>query len=127
MADERQFGTQELVSARYLVQTDESAQPEVEVPAHRVEPRRSGLENTVRWLQPLVIIMLVAAAGGLYWQNRASIASKAGDLKNRRSVVDLLLWAGGSKKTFNQALSDKLKQAQRTPPNSTQSRHSNQV
>ena len=112
MADERQFGTQELVSAKYLIQTEESDQPEDELPARRVAPRRSGLESTVRWLTPLVILMMVAAAGGLYWQNRTAIASKAGDLKNRRCVVDLLLWAGGSKKTFNQALSDKIKKAQ---------------
>ena len=57
--------------------------------------------------------MIVAAAGGLYWQNRASIASTAGELKNRHSVVDLLLWASGSKKTFNQALGDSLERAQR--------------
>ena len=113
MADERQFGMQELASARYLVQTEECAEPEVEAPAGRVRPQRSGLENAVRWLTPLVIVMLVVAAGGMYWQNRASIASKAGDLKNRRCVVDLVLWAGGSKKTFNQVLGDRIKQAQR--------------
>jgi hypothetical protein len=113
MVDERQFRTQELTSAKYLVQAEESAEPEVEAPARRVQPRRSGLENAVRWLTPLVVIMLVAAAGGLYWQNRASIASTAGELKKRRCVVDLLLWASGSKKTFNQALSDKIKSAQR--------------
>jgi len=60
-----------------------------------------------------LVLMLVGAAGGLYWQNRASIASTAGELKNRRSAVDLLLWAGGSKKTFNQVLRDRLDQAQR--------------
>jgi hypothetical protein len=113
MADERQFGMQELASAKYLLQTDESAEPEVEAAAGRVRPPRSGLENAVRWLTPLVIVMLVAAAGGMYWQNRASIASKARDLKNRRCVVDLVLWAGGSKKTFNQVLGDRIKQAQR--------------
>jgi hypothetical protein len=113
MADERQFGTQELVSAKYLIQTEESDQRAVELPARRVAPRRSGLESTVRWLTPLVILMMVAAAGGLYWQNRSTIASKAGDLKGRRSVVDVLLWAGGSKITYNQVLSDRLEQAQR--------------
>ena len=113
MADERQFGTQELVSAKYLIQTEESDQPEDELPARRVAPRRSGLESTVRWLTPLVILMMVAAAGGLYWQNRTAIASKARDLKGRRSIVDVLLWAGGSKKTFNQVLRDRLDKAQR--------------
>jgi hypothetical protein len=113
MADERQFGVQELASARYLVQAEEIAEPEVEAPVGRVRPRRSGLENTMHWLTPLVIFMLVAAGGGIYWQNRASIASTAGELKNRRSAVDLLLWASGSKKTFQQGLSDTLKRAQR--------------
>jgi len=57
--------------------------------------------------------MLIAAVGGLYWQNRASLASTAGELKKRRCAVDLLLWASGSKQTFNGALSDSLKRAQR--------------
>ena len=84
MADERQFGVQELASARYLVDAEESAEPEVEAPVGRAGPQRSGLENAVRWLTPLVIVMLVAAGGGIYWQNRALIASTAGELKNRR-------------------------------------------
>src|SRR6478735_3361597 len=113
MGDERSFGVQELASARYLVQTEECAEPDARVPAGRVRPQRSGLENAVRWLTPLVIVMLVAAGGGIYWQNRASIASKAGELKGRRSAVDLLLWAGGSKKTFKQGITDALKRAQR--------------
>ena len=114
MGDERSFGVQELASARYLVQAEESAEPEVEVPVGRARARqRSGLENLMRWLTPFVILMLVAAGGGIYWQNRAAIASKAGDLKGRRSAVDLLLWAGGSKKTFKQGITDALKRAQR--------------
>jgi hypothetical protein len=113
MADERSFGVQELASARYLVQTEECAEAEVDVPARRVQPQRSGLENAVRWLTPLVIVMLVVAGGGIYWQHRASIASTAGELKNRRSAIDLLLWASGSKKTFQQGLTDTLKRAQR--------------
>lgn len=113
MADERPFGIQELASAKYFVQFEESAEGEIDGPVGCVRPRRSGLENTVRWLTPLVIFMLVAAAGGLYWQNHASIASSVGELKQRYCVVDWLLWAGGSKKTFNQALSDKIKRAER--------------
>ncbi len=113
MADERSFGVQELASTKYLVQAEESAEPELEAPADRARPRRSGLENAVRWLTPLVIVMLVVAAGGMYWQNRASIASKAGELKGRRCLFDLVLWAGGSKKTFSQGLQDTLKRAQR--------------
>jgi hypothetical protein len=111
MADERRFGTQELVSARYLANVEQNIEPEAEQPTRPT--RRSGLEQTVRWLTPLVPVLLIAAAGGLYWLNRASIASTAGELNSRRSAIDLLLWAGGSKQTFHGALSDRLERAQR--------------
>jgi hypothetical protein len=113
MADERQFGTQELFSARYLAEAEQNAEPEVEQPARRVQPQRSGMEQTVRWLTTLVPLLLITAAGGLYWLNRDSIASTAGELNSRRSVFDLLLWAGGSDETFNSALSDRLERARR--------------
>jgi hypothetical protein len=115
MADAREFGTQELVSAKYLANIDENIDSEVDAQDCQTQSRRSGLEQTVRWLTPLVVVMLVFAAGGIYWLNRAAIASKAGDLKNRHCAVDLVLWAFGSKQTFNSALSEKLKQAQRDP------------
>ena len=113
MAADRHLFTQELSSAKYLVgaEVEEPAEPVIdELTAHS---HRSGLEQTIRWLTPLVVIMLVTAAGGLYWQNRASIASTVGELKQRRCAFDLLLWASGSKKTFNQGISDSLKRAQR--------------
>jgi hypothetical protein len=113
MADERQLGTQELFSARYLADAEQNVDPEVEEPARRTQPQRSGLEQTVRSLTLFVPLLLITAAGGLYWLNRESISSTAGDLNKRRSVVDLLLWAGGSKQTFNGALSDRLERARR--------------
>src|SRR5262245_48323131 len=113
MADAREFGTQELVSARYLVETQEDIAPAVNEPSHRARASRSGLEQAIRCLTTLVPIILIAAAGGLYWLNRDAISSKAGELKGRRSVVDLVLWASGSKQTFNGALSDRLERARR--------------
>jgi hypothetical protein len=113
MADDRQFATQELFSARYLADAHQDVEPEVEEPARRAEPQRSGLEQTVRWLTSLVPIMLITAAGGLYWLNRDSISSTAGELNSRRSVFDLLLWAGGSDETFSSALSNRLEEARR--------------
>jgi hypothetical protein len=113
MANERQFGCQELISARYLVDAEDNAEPLVEQPTRRAQPQRSGLEQKVRLLTIIVPIMLISAVGGLYWLNRASISSTAGELNERRSVVDLLLWAGGSKQTFHGALSDRLERAQR--------------
>jgi hypothetical protein len=116
MADERQLGTQELFSARYLADAEQNVEPEVEEPARRAQPQRSGLEQTVRTMTLLVPVLLITAAGGLYWLNRASISSTAGELNKRRSVVDLLLWAGGSNQTFNSALSDRLERAKRDSP-----------
>jgi hypothetical protein len=115
MADERQFGTQELISAKYLAaaEAETEQEQEVEQPARRAKPRRSKLEQTVRWLTPLVLLMMTSAVGGLYWLNRASIASTAGDFNKRRSVVDLLFWASGSKETFNSTLSKRIEKAQR--------------
>ena len=113
MADERQLGTQELFSARYLADAEQNVEPEVEEPARRAQPQRSGLEQTVRSLTLVVPVLLITAAGGLYWLNRAPISSTAGELNKRRSVVDVLLWAGGSKQTFNSALSDRLERAKR--------------
>jgi hypothetical protein len=113
MSDERQFGTQELVSARYLDEAAQNIESEVEQPVRRVQRQRSGMEQTVRWLAALVPLLLITAAGGLYWLNRESIASTAGELNRRRSVFDLLLWAGGSDETFHSALSDRLEQARR--------------
>ncbi len=113
MAEERQFGTQELFSARYLDNAVERIEPEGSETARSAQLRRSGLEQTVRLITPIVILMLIAAAGGLYWVNRESIASSAAELKKRHCAVDVLLWASGSKQTFSSALSDKLKKAQR--------------
>ena len=45
MADERQFGTQELISAKYLVQTEESTQPEVEAPRAASSRADRGLKT----------------------------------------------------------------------------------
>jgi hypothetical protein len=113
MADARQFGTQKLVSEKYLINRDENIDPEGEEPARPMQPRPSGFEQTVRWLTVLVPLMLFAAVGGLYWLNRASLGSTAGEFNKRRCAIDLLLWAGGSKQTFHGALSDRLERAQR--------------
>src|SRR5689334_2212478 len=114
MPDDRELFTQELDSARYLVNSEEAAEPEVEQLARSAKPRQSGLESTVRLLSIFVVVFMLAAAGGLYWQNRAAIASGANNFKKHStSGFDLLLWASGSNKTFSQGLTDKLKQAQR--------------
>src|SRR5262245_54990917 len=67
MADAREYGTQELFSARYLVESEEDIAPAVGEPSQRVRASRSGLEQAIRCLTMLVPILLIAAAGGLYW------------------------------------------------------------
>lgn len=114
MSDDHELFTQELDSARYLINSGEPADPEVEQPARRSKPRQSGLEHTTRLLSIFVFVFMLAAAGGLYWQNRAAIASGTKNFKKHSTCgFDLLLWASGSKKTFSEGLSDRLKQAQR--------------
>jgi len=114
MSDDCELFTEELDSARYLVNSEETVESEVEQPARRVKSRQSGAEQTLRLLTMCVFVFLLAAAGGLFWQNRESLASGAKNFKKHSTCgVDLLLWAGGSKKTFSEGLSDRLKQAQR--------------
>jgi hypothetical protein len=113
MADERQFGTQDLVSAKYLVNAEEAVDTEDELPGRRAQPSRCRLEQVVRVLTLVVIIMLLTAAGGLVWLNRKSVAESAKQFRQHSSSgMDLLLWASGSKKTFSQALSERISRAQ---------------
>jgi hypothetical protein len=113
MPDNRELFMEDLESARYLANSEETVAPEFEQPAGRVKPRRSGAEQTIRLLSVFVFVFMLAAAGGLYWQNRESIASGAKNFKKHSTCgVDLLLWAGGSKKTFSEGLSDRIKKAQ---------------
>ena len=113
MADDNQFGMQELASARYMVHADESIGSAVEATEACAAAPATGIENTFRWVTTLVILMLMGTVGGLCWQKRASIASSFGELKKRNSAVDVLLWAGGSKKTFKEGFSDMLNRSQR--------------
>ena len=113
MADDQQFGAQELASARFFAHQDQDAGCGADAVAGFATPHRSAAELIVRWATPLVIVMLLASAGGVCWLHRASLASSANDLSKRRSAVDVMLWAFGSKETFNSALSKRLEQAQR--------------
>ena len=114
MADERKFGTQELVSAKYLIGVEDTVRPGAELAIRRVRPKQSGIEQAMRFVTPVVIVMLVVAAGGLFWLKSALIAGSATQFgQHSSSGVDLLLWMSGSNKTFNQALSDRISRAQR--------------
>jgi hypothetical protein len=111
MTDAREF-SQELVSAKYFANQDRDSDPEVDQPNGFAAPRHSAADQIMRRLTAFVIVMLLASAGGLCWLHRASIASSVNDLSKRRSAVDVMLWASGSKETFNSALSKRLDKAQ---------------
>ena len=102
------LGCKNSASARYWVQTEESAQPEVAEPAARaaatVGTRKCGA--------------LAHAAGdrhvggGRWWIVLAEPGVDCIDGRRTQDsvlAVDLLLWASGSKKTFGQGLQDTLK------------------
>jgi hypothetical protein len=93
MADDREWSTEGLASAAAV-----DAEPATVTP-----PSRS--EQVFRWINAFVLIMLLAAAGGWYWQNRASVTSHAKRFRQRTSnPFDFVLWLGGSKHTFEESL-----------------------
>jgi hypothetical protein len=115
MADDRQLSTQELVSAKYLVDSPESAEPEGVRPARRAQPPSSGLEQAMRWISPLVLFMLLAAGVGLYFKNGDSIRSTLGRFGERTSnPVDFALWLGGSKQTLREGFQNAIGEARWT-------------
>ncbi|HEY4233036.1 MAG TPA: hypothetical protein VGM76_06405 [Lacipirellulaceae bacterium] len=104
MADDRQTFTHDLVSAKYFTEVPVSVEPELS-PPRRIQPRRSRLEQTFSWINKLVLVILLVAAGGWYWFNRVTIASKAGRLRQRTSSpIDFALWLCGSKHTFQEGI-----------------------
>lgn len=113
MAEDRQLFTEELVSARYLTDAQANLEPEIECPARRAQPRRSGLEQAYRWISPLVAIMLIAAIGWWYWENQSSIKSGAGRFRQRTSnPVDFVMWLSGSEHTFEDVLIEAQRQSE---------------
>lgn len=69
----------------------------------------STTERATRYLSAAVLLLLISAGGGLCWQHRQAIISSAAELKKHSSsALDLVMWAKGSKKTFSEALTDRL-------------------
>jgi hypothetical protein len=115
MADDRQHFTQELVSAKYLVEMPESVEPEMPQPVRRAQPPSSGLEQAMRWISPLVLFMLLAAGIGLYFKKEDSIRASVNRFGERTSnPIDLVLWFGGSKQTLREGFESTLQEAQRS-------------
>src|SRR5262245_39074322 len=115
MADDRQTFTQELVSAKYLVESPEPVEPETLRPVRRAAPPSSGLEQAMRWISPLVLFMLLAAGIGLYFKKEDSIRAGVDRFSERTSnPIDLVLWFGGSKQTFREGFESTLQDAQRS-------------
>ncbi len=104
MADDQHSFTYELASAKYFTEPPVNLEPETSL-VHRVQPRRSGAEQAFSWLNKLVPIALVLAAGTWFYLNQTSLSTSASRLRQRTSSpIDIFLWLAGSKHTFKESL-----------------------
>ena len=102
MADDQHSFTYELASAKYFTETPATVEPE-STPARHAQPRRSGMEQAFSWLNKLVPIALLIAAGAWFCFNRANINTSR--LRKRTSSpIDIVLWLCGSKHTFKESI-----------------------
>lgn len=120
MSNDRKLVTQELTSEMHLANARQSTEsPEIVESVHmgpvRREPRQiSGLERAMRWISPLVLVMLLAAGIGLYFQKQESIHSGLGRVRERTAgPVDFALWLGGSDETLHEKFKNKIDEVQR--------------
>ena len=120
MSDDRQLVTPELRSAKYsanaprCTESPHSMEPERTGPVRREPPPSSGLEQAMRWISPLVFVMLLGAGIGLYFQKQKSIHSGLGRIRERTAgPVDFALWLGGSDETLHEKFKNKIDEVQR--------------
>jgi hypothetical protein len=120
MSDGRSIHTQELISAKHLANspqsTDSCENDELDQTGQvcRAQPRSSGLEQAMRWISPLVFVMMLAAGIGLYFQKQKSIHSGLSQFRKRSSSpIEFALWLGGSEQTLEERFRNKLDEVQR--------------
>jgi hypothetical protein len=105
MANNQAF-TQELISAKYFTEPPVEAEAETSAP-QRTQRRRSSAERAFSWLNKLVVVSLLAAAGAWLWLNQASLTNSASHFRQRTSSpIDFILWLSGSKHTFKESLAE---------------------
>jgi hypothetical protein len=120
MSDNRQLVTLERISSKYSANaprcTESPQSTELEC-AERVRPEplpSSGLERAMRWISPLVLVMLLGAGIGLYFQKQQSIHSGLGRIRERTAgPVDFALWLGGSDETLHEKFKNKIDEVKR--------------
>jgi hypothetical protein len=79
-------------------------------PAFEVPRDNRSWEKSLRWVSPLVAVMLGAAVGLTVWKHKDSLAATSREARERaRNPIDLLMWFAGSDKT----VADVVKEAQR--------------
>jgi hypothetical protein len=101
-----------LESAKYFVEEPEQvAAAESEAAEQAAPKQRGGLEQAFKWINPLVIGLLVVVAGTWYWQNQSSVSSGAG--KFRRTTANpfnFLLWLKGVDYTVEDVVAEHQRQ-----------------
>jgi hypothetical protein len=106
MSNERQ-GFTPLASAKYFVEEPLAADTENETPEKAAPKPRRGLEHAFKWINPLVIGLLVVVAGTWYWQNQQSVSSGASKFHRRTSnPFNFLLWLKGADYTVEDVVAE---------------------
>jgi hypothetical protein len=110
MADKLTTTAQELDSLRYF-EHEESLTDAVQNSYPSNQDTVSSSERATRYMSTVVLLLLIATCGGLCWQYRQAIKSSVAQFKKHNSSgLDLVVWGIGSKKTFNEAFTDRLRE-----------------
>jgi hypothetical protein len=102
-----------LESAKYLVEEPVTQEASEQDPQPVARPQRGGLEHAFRWINPLVLFLLVGVAGTWYWQNQQSVSSGANKFRTRTSnPFNFLLWLKGADYTVEDVVAESQRQFQ---------------
>lgn len=111
---------QELSTAKYYqesLQAAERASSSKRIEQAASPPRRapaavpSALERWVHYATPAVAICLALGAGAAFWLNRAELAEDASYVDKRlTNPFNLVMWMGGSDKTFDQSMGERFQE-----------------
>jgi hypothetical protein len=74
--------------------------------------RGTKFDNVGRWLNALVCVAVLAAAGGVAWRHRESLSVGAGEVRQRTSnPLDFALWLSGSDHTVADVIAESQRQS----------------
>jgi hypothetical protein len=111
MPEESESFTHRLASARYYVESQQSAESASELRPDRQHDQDSW-ENALSRVSPLVGVMLLAGIGAVTWKHRESLADTASGARERSfNPIQLVLWMTGAEKKISDAVVESQRQA----------------